>query len=363
MARALLALAVPCVLLLVALAAAAWIHRDEIVTAGTRGIGIERALLPRFERWVDRLEGEDRQRVVLFGDSLLMGGEAGPDGGPRRAFRLAKEYRNDLRERRVYVAAFTLAHVAFRPIHLYYLLDEIATADPDLVIIGINLRIFSPAGSYPAGRFLNLSRKLSLARQFQLREGLQEEGVGVFDPAVYRLQEETGTLYMPDGVRAIGHEWLLAAGNRASKALGARSQWNVPRLTRAVALRTYDVDPSIHPQAAIAAAIRKRLRASGVSVLFYVSPINPGPLESLGLLDQLDLSDRIDALQDAIGARPQEWLNLYDRLPAREFRDFQNHLKPSGLEFVSNELAAATTRTLALRRRMSRRLQEEAEPK
>ncbi|MDG2304083.1 MAG: hypothetical protein P8R42_05405 [Candidatus Binatia bacterium] len=68
-------------------------------------------------------------------------------------------------------------------------------------------------------------------------------------------------------------------------------------------------------------------------------------------------------MQVAIGARPQEWLNLYDRLPERDFRDNQNHLNPSGLAFVSRELAGAKARILALRRRMSRKLQQEVESK
>jgi hypothetical protein len=232
--------------------------------------------------------------------------------------------------------------MGFRPVQLYYLLDDVLGGSPDLVVIEVNLRMFTPAVTYRGvGNFPQLSRRLSFRRQLESQGILGEERISILDPSIYAVQEQLGWLYVPEGVRVQGNESLLGAADAVGRKLGVRRR---PRETESPsqrALAEYHVDFGLHPMAAVSRRILDRLREAGVSVLFYVSPVDVERLARIGVAKEIHLDRRIETLRQGIGANPEEWLDLHDRLGHRDFRDEHNHLHREGLRVVADALAAS----------------------
>jgi len=339
-------LVLPCLATVLAAATLTWWFRAPLFKEATRGSAVERAVVPALARWaVPAPPG--RVRGVFFGDSLTMSLEAVARGRGRgqgqsqaQAAGLPLLVEQLLKASRAPVSLLGLTHAAFRPVQLAYVLDEVIAGRPRFAVVGINLRLLSPAWQPGPGlRFLPLSRKLSLSRQAALWPSLREEGLGLLDPQLYRAQDALSLLYVMDGVRLLGKEWIDARAHDLERTLGLRR-----RMLRAYPLeddvKLYAPDPARHAMAEVMREVNDELAAAGVWTLFYVSPVNPHALDPAGSPSWEELAARIEELRVAIGASPAHWLDLHAALPASQFRDLHNHLEPSGLRTVAEQIAS-----------------------
>lgn len=332
--RRAVALLLPCVATVLAAVGLAWWWRAPLVAEATRSSAVERAVVPALAEW-----GTPDPRVVrgvFYGDSLTMSLSALARG--KQGVGLPALVQQSLRAAGAPVDILTLTHAAFRPVQLAYLLDEVLAGRPRFAVIGINLRLLSPTWSpNPSFRFLPLSRKLSPSRQAALWPELREEGLGIFHPALYRLQEALALLYVMDGARLVGTEWLDARSHDVERALGLRRRGVrvAPLEDDAVA---YASHPARHATARVLRRVHEELAAAGVWTLFYVSPVNPEALLTGGSPSPEELAARLDALRVAAGVAPEQWLDLHAELPASAFRDLLNHLRPSGLRTVAAKI-------------------------
>jgi hypothetical protein len=342
--RSVLALAVPCAVVAAVLVCTAWHFRVLLRFVPTLFIRVEPRLLPRLEHWHARRSSPDVLDGVLFGDSVTFCG---------RRERLGVRLEKSLDAVRVPTTFVSVAHVGFRPIHFYYLVDEVLAGSPDLAIIEINLRAFSPNFfTNPAMRLPSLSRKLSMARALRIRPALANEGLTLVDPLIYRLEEQLDALYLPQSVLFMGGEALSGGLTTTLRALGrapARSELGrlAPDLLRREALLDYAPNPAHELGAQVLAELLRTLRRARVPTVMYVTPIDVERLQGLAVLDGLLIPERIAKLESAIGAAPEEWVDLHSMLPHRMFRDFKNHLTSPGCDKVAEALRDAVLRRLS----------------
>jgi hypothetical protein len=336
---ALLSLALPCVLVLLAFGTWAWWSRAELRRSAASGIAVDSSILPRIHRW--RAQARPGvPRLALFGDSLVMARDPVAKGelpsmfvqlGPMVAEALlAQGRRNDL---------VTVAHFAFRPVHYYYLLDEVLAGRPDVAIVSLNLPVFASEAHFGEGLdFKNLSRRLSWQRQREIRPILEHEEISPLDPSLYALQEQVGLLYVLDGVRLKAQGWVDGAAGWLERTLGLERA--APRLPRAEqARKRYTIDLE-HPMVETTARLLQGLHDAGVGVLVYVAPIDVDRLRRLGVYDELDLEGQIEALRIAIGATPEEFRDFHTLLRKGAFADHRNHLRRVGLRRLATRVAA-----------------------
>ena len=328
------ALVLPCLATVAMAVAIAWWFREPLVEEATRNNVIERILLPDLDRWVRKPE-PGAVRGVFFGDSLTMSLDSIAHGGPKGGVPVMVE--EALRAAGTPVDLLSLTHAAFRPVHLAYVLDEVLAGHPRFAVVEINLRLVAPTWKADvAFRFLPMSRRISLERQLALSPILREEGLGTFHPDVYRLQEALSLLYVMDGVRIAGHDWLDAQSARVERTLGltrnARPAQSGELNDDAAAYASSFADS---PSAAVLHALDDELAAAGVWTLYYVSPLNPDALKAAGVADPDALAARVDGLRAASGIPAGRWLDLHGGFPASAFLDQMNHLRPSALRTVA----------------------------
>ena len=322
-----------------AFAAWVWSHRVGLRETASRRVVIERKLLPRLEQWQSGRDGPGF-RVAFFGDSLSMAARG--VGKRRRGPDLTGLLEQGWSARGAQADVLPLTHMAFRPIHLYYLLEDVLAGKPDLVVVELNLRVYSAALRYQGiEKFEPLSRRLSFRSQLAAGDILGKEDLSALDPTLHWAKERVGLLYVPEGARLRGQEWLNAASDWLTGALAIPGSSSTARSDRETALAEYGGDPSEEPMAEVGRLVLERLRDAGVPALFYVSPVDVERLERLGVSGDLDLEQGIEKLRNRIGARPEEWLDLHDRLPSSAFRDWQNHLEKDGLRVVASALVEA----------------------
>jgi hypothetical protein len=109
------------------------------------------------------------------------------------------------------------------------------------------------------------------------------------------------------------------------------------------------LDPNDSPLLPALRAVGDELRRAGVTVLFYVSPMNEAIIGPPVTGPERRVRARIDRLRSAVGAAPEEWLDLHDAVPSDTFRDYFGHMLPAGCERVGGAIADAV-----LARRASR---------
>jgi hypothetical protein len=232
---------------------------------------------------------------------------------------------------------------AFGPVQYYYLLDDVLAGRPEVVIIEVDqIRLVSTRIT-PGLLYLALSRKLSFDQALRIRTALASEGVTLFDPFLYRLEERRDVSYLVPGVQERWREVLTRWGDAVNTTAGVRTTSFDLRglyLMSAESTRTIGrLDPNDSPLVPVLREIGARLRRAGVTVLFYVSPMNEailGPQLSANQARQ-----RLNRLRVAVGAAPEEWVDLHDALPSDAFRDWQGHMQPVGCERVGEKLADA----------------------
>jgi hypothetical protein len=307
----------------------AWSWRVELRQEPMRTINVDTLIVPGLARWRARADRSTPTSTVVFGDSLLTCASN---------LDMTKSIALGLAAAGAPTSIVRVGHIAFRPIHLVYLLDDILEGGPNLVIVEINLRLLGEARGFGGLRFLNLSRRLSWSRAFRIRAALAAEGLTLLDPPIYRHEDSLDALYLADGVQAVGRHLLDDWGDTVNAALHLR---NVAPLWRGFGMRRfgakrarleYGGDPE-HNQVAV--ALREALHAfhrAHVPALLYVSPINMGALEKVGVARELAFERRIESLRSAIGAADGEWLDLHAAVPDSGFRDNANHLNDAGCE-------------------------------
>jgi hypothetical protein len=339
--RPTLALALGCAASLAALLGGAWALRRPLRAWGEEWIWVDRDTLPALERWQRRPQHRPGVDALLLGDSL---------SACRPSVRVSAELAAALAARGVAGSVHRVAHPGFRPLHYYYLLDDILGGRPGLVVIQINLRWYSPFFIEGEGaRFRNLSRKLDLRRALRIADGLSEENLTLLDPWLYRLEDAVGLLYVPAGVRLLTGTTLEGLGDALVRTAGLRgsnpwvrtlrqSRWQP--MTRERVRREYGGDWIGQSSTRILREIVSTLHEERVAVLLYVSPVNVERLRSaLDAPDDLALPERIEALRTAVGARPAEWLDLHALLSREAFADNLNHMRADGCARVAGALA------------------------
>lgn len=329
-----LTVALPCLAVVLVAAAIGWWCRAPLSAIATRNIALE-----RLERDAHRWATESRPgdvRGVVFGDSLML--SLGWLEYGRNQPGVGVLLRKALRADGVQLDLLILAHPSFRPVHLAYFLDEVLAGRPRFLVMDLNLRLLASTWTpEPGMRFEHLSRRLSPARQIALRPWLHGEGLGLFDPTVFRVQDALSLLYVTDGARIAVKDWLDARATGVEKRLG---------LTRDVApARTDDEDLGLYwsdvagsPSVTLLRELDRELAAAGVWTLYYVSPLNPDILAKPGMPSADEIARRIAGLRDALGLPEDRWLDLHAALPGADFLDRHNHLRPDGLRAVADRV-------------------------
>src|SRR5262249_59111521 len=80
----------------------------------------------------------------------------------------------------------------------------------------------------------------------------------------------------------------------------------------------------------------------GVGVEWWVPAINHERFEKIGLRTaEIGFADRIERLRVAIGATPEEWLDLHALHPEALFVDWAGHATPEGCRRTANRIVGA----------------------
>lgn len=321
-------------------AAGLWLDRDRLRSLGASFSLADTRILPALAAWTDGPGPPDHVRVALFGDSVLECEKGSTKLGPMLS--------ETLDAHGVPNALVTVGQTALRPVHFYYFLDRVLAARPQLAVIEVNVVAFSPW--WIEGRYLGFreqSRLLSPGRSLRARRALDAERVSLLDPAIYRLEERLGVLYVMEGLRRTWEGRLATWGLTVSAAMGvpearpAVHPLGVADLDSAEARLFYGNDLAGAPTAGALRLLLEDLRAAGVATLLFVTPLPVDRFAELGLADELALPARLARLRAAVGAAPGEWLDLHDMLPSDAFGDYRAHLHPDACRRVAGRLVDA----------------------
>lgn len=336
--RAALALALPWLVVVVAgISLLRWKSVELQGLLATGGSSLEQFLQPLWA-WRARQASAQVPSVVLFGDSVM--------------FEVPPRLDERLRSGGAAVETVGVTAALLRPIHDLYLLDEVLAGHPSVVVVEVNLAwLEPPAGLIPPTWLQRLSRFLSPARTPRVLEAALREQASLLDPWLFRFEEKLGLLYAADGARQGARLLVTGAQSASEEALDLRPVPPVrdhgppPWVKEA-----YGADVLASPNVAVLREIARGVRSGGADVLFFVAPVNEIKLAQLRIPAPADLAERSEALRLAVGARPEEWLDLHALVPPDEFRDMIGHLKDPGTERLSDTLAAATRARLGARR-------------
>lgn len=327
--RSVCALVLPALLVVGLVVAWAWRVRGDLAALGRGYSVVDLQVLPELRGWRERPAAPGVVKGAFFGDSVVWG-----SGMPAL---LAA----DLEGRGVHVDVAGVAHVALRPMHFYYLLDQVLAGRPRFVVAEVNLPAFSSQwADAPAVRLRHLSREMSIRRAWRVRVALRDEQIGLLDPFLYRMENAVGLLYVPDGARERGQMLVDDVTGLVARRFGiplARrnpSTFGLGALDVGTARGLYGIDPATHRTALVLRELLRGLREAGVGALLYVTPVNVGRLAELSLEGELSLDAKIGALRVAVGASEEEWLDLHDALPTQAIRDAVGHLNPQGAGVV-----------------------------
>jgi hypothetical protein len=278
-------------------------------------------------------------RVVVFGDSLLRCKTVDVPGllgwSVRAGDRPVQILRAD--------------DLGFRPLQFYYLLDAVIATEPSVAVVEVNVGALPNVGFARQIRYLSLSRTLSFAQALRVHDALAQDDLSVLDPWLYRLEARHDLLYVSDGIQSWARRRLDDAGGWVNHRLGLRTSRLDLRAARlamagvdATAMRRiYDVDQARAPMTGVLREVYRGFRRAGVDVQFWVAPINVDRLADVGVRDELDLPARIERIRIAVGATPEEWLDLHALHPKDVLADWAGHAKPEGCQRTAERIAAA----------------------
>jgi len=317
------------VLTIAVLVGLAWTYRDTLRLSSEQQGGADRALIPTLARW-SRLQPGPWPKGALFGDSLAgcpTTTVAKVVGHPAPAHGL------------VFMLDATFA--GMHPLQFYALLGDVLAGRPTAVVVEVNFpALAASVHSSESAVYRQMSRKLPLAAIPRLWGPLAREGMGLFDPLIFRAFAALDMLYVVDGIRERSHQALEDWGTAVDAALDLPVVrfLELPGFDAARARAVFGDDQTHSPSVQVFRMIAHDLRAAGVPVLFYVSPVNVHVLDDLGVRRTLDLPAHVEAVRVAIGATANEWLDLHDLLPATAFKDAWGHMLDPGCEAVASTL-------------------------
>ena len=320
-------------------------------------------LIPRLQFWRNELRhAHSRLRVALMGDSMVFTEWPGRSM-PEWVKRELSSQHGPARHSSLHV----LSWPAWGTAPEYCMVDEVAKARPDLLVLELNLRLLGPAPlgsvSYTelAGHIGN--RRLAEASLLPLSHA----GITLSRLLFYRLvvlmehERHFGDVLMRQAMlfnaRGPLEEWIDGE-TKGRQYTDRRWAWGIamsgrqlehgmprPRDNRAHALDSLgDVIEGIgenHPRLVVLGAMLSDFRKQGIPVLVWVSPINVEHLRTLGLpTDGIDRSMvTIGKLVEQSGAR---FLDLHELLPDEAFVDAGDHYTrdgaPNGSRVVGQEL-------------------------
>lgn len=334
-----MALLLPCALTVALVLGWAWANRATLRLPPEKQADVDLVKEPRVLRWI-RLQTAPWPKMVLFGDSLAQCPGA----------RVAADVERIVKQHGL-VFPLDASAQGTHALQFYAQLPDVLTGHPSVVVVEVNLPALSGrARGFRAGGYQPLARKLSLTSIFALSAAMALDGIGPLDPLAYRLLDALDALHVADGVRESARLRLEAWGAALADALRLRTVTllALPAFDAAVAREALGADQTRSPTIAVLRAIAETVRAAGAHVLFYVSPVNVDVLDALGVRHELNLPARVEAVRRAIGAAPEEWVDLHALLPKSTFRDPWGHLVDAGCDAVAAQLVtpmiAATLR-------------------
>ena len=330
-ARRLLTLGFSCAITLALVLGCAWRARERLRLAPEWSGNVEATALRALSEWRTRRRAPPVVGAVLFGDSRV-DCQDGVTVGTALAARLRASGRP--------VDLVEVARPALRPLQFYYLLGEVLAGAPAVAIIEVNPGYLWPYPPPPlrSMRYFHLSRRLSPRGVWRMHTPLAVEGVSLLDPFIYGLEEKLDLLYVGDGVRDGAR--LLLGLSRARSVIVGSARWPQDGLVERRALTEtagrggIPAEVADHPVTLVLRELYRELRRAGVEVLFYVPPQKveqPDP-------DEAVQSRTVEAVRDAVGAMPLDWLDLHARLTPEAFRDANQHLHPVGCERVADAI-------------------------
>lgn len=307
------------------IAVAAWFGSEAFLEEGRE--------LVSYRSFVGRLDVDpkDAPRLVWLGDSAMM--EA--TGYPRRI--------EDAYGARV--DAIGLYYPAMDPYHHYFLSGPVLEREPDLVVLGLHLRMFGPHARARRFDLASFLHRRELPRAVALP--LHERGYSIPGLLSYQLLR----------VPAIERLYLQAIGARQRFHDASFWSWlgEPLRPTSRVALgvRTgelYRYDEPLHgrhPTVAVVGATADAIRREGSRLLAVVTPIPTALLASHGRYDAERYRRRIAVLREEIERAGGTFVDLHDLLPPDAFADHLGHMTPAGSQRVAEVLLPEIHRMLA----------------
>jgi hypothetical protein len=319
------------------------------------------------ESWRSRaLKEPEGRRIVFVGDSMMQSPSPGIRTLPDRVWRVANQHAPASRHFRS--QALAIGGMTILP--EYFLVDEITSAKPSLVVLEVNLRGMQPGS---LGGF-GLAELAGLVRWPRLAEAafapLGDAGLTFDRVLLYRLltknhlerpwaavldrQARTVNvlLKLEEGLERRLDVNTLFARKLATSGLFARNF--VPKRPRASA---FSVMASLgaalgrfeapNDRLRLFELVLRDLKRAETPVLVWVSPVNVEHIRSLGLAtDGLPWATaKLAAIARDAGA---SFLDLHALLPDAAFRDSGDHPTlegtPDGTAAVAKELADAVSR-------------------
>jgi hypothetical protein len=302
----------------------------------------------------------DGSRILLVGNSTAISRK------PRRSLHRRLDVALDARIPHRDGGVEALIYPGLGPADYYGLADEIASAQPRLVIFTLSLGVFSPnrhpAGGRPelmgwiAPRRLPETLTLPLrvlgltADQLLLQVGIVRAGAFDLWRTVRTQQAKVGRAWQTLHDRLPPDE---ASGPTAElrRLLAVRKleRWTLgefERMSREGAERflgaALDGVSRDHPILRVLGATLKRLSRSGIGTLVYVAPVDVEHLEVLGIDTATHLPDTIEAVADVVRGSGGEFADLHRLLPDDRFSDpnhFDNPGQPHGISELAEALA------------------------
>jgi hypothetical protein len=323
-------------------------------------------LLPRLRLWSAKMHRDTaRRRIAMMGDSMVFTewpGTSMPEWVKRElTARQGSEHQSGVH---------VLSWAAWGTAPEYCMVDDIADAKPDLLVLELNLRLLGPA---PLGvvSYTELAGHIATER---LPEAallpLSHAGITLSRLLFYRLivamkhERHFGQILQDQAMlfnaRGPLEEWL--DGKTKSRQYEERRfAWGIAvssrlfepgathsRDNRAHALDSLgDVIDGIgadHPRLVVLGAMIRDFERRGVPVLVWTSPINVDHLEKLGLPSD-GLARSMRTIRKVVQRSGARFVDLHGLLPDAAFFDAGDHYTregyPNGSEVVGQALGQA----------------------
>lgn len=306
-------------------------------------------ILPEVRKWRLNMRREFlNERVALVGDSVLLS-----EWGARSVPAAVRESFRRRGERGPRPAVQALGWPGFHPIAEYCLADEIVSAEPDLIVLEVNLRVFHSgslgqsgypelAGHVTLDRFSEAMRLplsdagISLDRLFFYRalvaSGFEQDWVDVLDRqarilnqrerAEQWIEQATGGKALFErkvSLGAVGYARSLVAGrNRSTKSRLQKNMWPIFE----------GIEPD-HPRLQVLAATLRTFRNASIPVLVWLAPANVQYYQHIGMPVE-GLARSAAAVRTVVEGEGAWFADLHWLLPDEAFADSSDHMKMEG---------------------------------